>query len=408
MKYIVFLCDGMAGRKVGDLDGKTSLEAAVHPNMDRMASEGMFGMTKNVPDGMAPGSDTANLSVFGYDPKIYYSGRSPLEACSMGIALEADDVTYRTNFVTLSDPSDVEHSVMVDYSAGEISSDESRQLVEVINERFASDTVHLYPGIYYRQCLVLKHAQDGADLTPPHDFTGKPTAGRFPKGQNSELLNEMIRYAAKVFPDHPINQKRVKEGKNPANALWFWGEGRKPALKPFGELYGLKGAVISAVDLVQGIGVCAGMDVIHVPGATGNYHTDFAAKGRAAIQAFEDGYDYVYVHLEAPDECGHHREVKEKVWSIEQIDEKIIGPVLQYLDSCGDDYCAICLPDHPTPLDVMTHTGDPVPFAIYRKGDHEGRNTTYTEANAEETGILIPHGHDLIRIMLVDTICDEK
>ena len=401
MKYVIFLGDGMADTPVPELDGKTPLEVAAHPNMDRMAQNGLFGLVRTVPVGMKPGSDTANLSVFGYDPAIYYSGRSPLEAASIGVDLDPDDVTYRCNFVTLSDPEHPDDAYMADYCAGEISSEEAGQLVEVFNERFGSDSVHLYPGVYYRQCLVLKHAETGAELTQPHDIPNQPVRDKFPKGTNAELLNEMIRYAAKVFPAHPVNIRRVREGKNPANAVWFWGEGRRPALRPFKELVGLDGAVISAVDLIQGIGKCAGMQVLKVPGATGNYKTDFAAKGQAAIEAMKNGADYVYIHVEAPDECGHQHQVREKVYSIEQIDEKIIGPVLAYFETCGEDFCAAVLPDHPTPLQVRTHTPDPVPFALYR-GARCGKNgpVRFTEQEAENTGVFIGKGCDLIRHML--------
>ena len=401
MKIAIFLGDGMADTPVPELNGKTPLDVANHPNMDEMASKGIFGRVLNVPEGMKPGSDTANLSVFGYDPKIYYSGRSPLEAASIGIDLDPDDVTYRCNFITLSDPADPDGSVMTDYSAGEISSEESRQLVEVVNERFADEKVRLYAGFSYRQCLVLKHAETGAELTPPHDISGQPVRGRFPKGENAELLDSMIRYAAEVFPDHPVNVHRRAEGKNPANALWFWGEGRRPALRPFEELYHLKGAVISAVDLIQGIGRCAGMRVIPVEGATGNFETNFAGKGQAAIDAFKNGADYVYIHVEAPDECGHRHQVKEKIYSIEQIDEKIVGPVLRYLESCGEPYAAAVLPDHPTPLEIMTHSGDPVPFAICGSGIRESHpNTRYTEQTALQTGVFLPKGHELTGILL--------
>ena len=401
MKYVIFLGDGMADTPVPELDGKTPLEVAAHPNMDRMAQNGLFGLVRTVPVGMKPGSDTANLSVFGYDPAVYYSGRSPLEAASIGVDLDPDDVTYRCNFVTLSDPEHPDDAYMADYCAGEISSEEAGQLVEVFNERFGSDSVHLYPGVYYRQCLVLKHAETGAELTQPHDIPNQPVRDKFPKGTNAELLNEMIRYAAKVFPNHPVNIRRVREGKNPANAVWFWGEGRRPALRPFRELFGLNGAVISAVDLIQGIGKCAGMQVLKVPGATGNYKTDFAAKGQAAIEAMKNGADYVYIHVEAPDECGHQHQVQEKVYSIEQIDGKIIGPVLDYLETCGEEFCAAVLPDHPTPLQVRTHTADPVPFALYR-GACCGKNgpVRFTEQEAEKTGVFIGKGCDLIRHML--------
>lgn len=400
MKYVIFLGDGMADTPVEALGGQTPLEAAEHPNMDRMASRGRMGLVRNVPLGMKPGSDTANLSVFGYDPRTYYTGRSPLEAVSIGIELALDDVTYRCNFVTLSGDS-LENAVMEDYSAGEISSEESRQLVEHINAKFSCETLHLYPGISYRQCLVLKHGKTGAELTPPHDISGQTTAGRLPEGQNAALLREMMRYAYETLKDHPVNRERIRQGKNPANAIWFWGEGRKPALKPFLSLYGLRGAVISAVDLIQGIGICAGMRVLHVPGATGNYHTDFAAKGRAAIEAFETGSDFVYIHVEAPDECGHQNQVSEKVYSIEQIDEKIIGPVLSYLQQSGEAYAALVLPDHPTPLALRTHTGDPVPFALYRSTDEiVGNCVRYTEESARATGIFVPRGDEMIRVLL--------
>ena len=401
MKYVIFLGDGMADTPVPELDGKTPLQVAAHPNMDRMAQNGLFGLVRTVPVGMKPGSDTANLSVFGYDPKFYYSGRSPLEAASIGVDLDPDDVTYRCNFVTLSDPEHPDDAYMADYCAGEISSEEAAQLVEVFNERFGSDTVHLYPGVYYRQCLVLKHAETGAELTQPHDIPNQPVRDKFPKGTNAGLLNEMIRYAAEMFPKHPVNIRRVEQGKHPANAVWFWGEGRRPALRPFEELFGLKGAVISAVDLIQGIGKCAGMQVLKVPGATGNYKTDFSAKGRAAVDVLKNGADYVYIHVEAPDECGHQHQVKEKVYSIEQIDEKIVGPVLDYLEACGEEFCAAVLPDHPTPLEVRTHTADPVPFALYR-GGRCGKNgpVRFTEEEAERTGVFVEKGCEIIRHML--------
>ena len=248
---------------------------------------------------------------------------------------------------------------------------------------------------------MLKHGKTGAELTPPHDISGQTTAGRLPEGQNAALLREMMRYAYETLKDHPVNRERIRQGKNPANAIWFWGEGRKPALKPFLSLYGLRGAVISAVDLIQGIGICAGMRVLHVPGATGNYHTDFAAKGRAAIEAFETGSDFVYIHVEAPDECGHQNQVSEKVYSIEQIDEKIIGPVLSYLQQSGEAYAALVLPDHPTPLALRTHTGDPVPFALYRSTDEiVGNCVRYTEESARATGIFVPQGDEMIRVLL--------
>lgn len=405
MKYVVFLGDGMADRPLKELDNRTPLEAAKHPHMDFMAANGLYGLVRTVPDGMTPGSDTANLSVFGYDPKVYYSGRSPLEAASIGVPLTDTDVTYRCNFVTLSGSDDIENTTMTDYSAGEISSEEARQLADVINAKFRSDSLILYPGVSYRNCLVLKNAETGANLTPPHDISTQKVFGRLPSGTNSALLNQMMRYAYAVLKDHPVNQKRVAEGKNPANAIWFWGEGRKPRLTPFMERFGLTGTVVSAVDLVQGIGVCAGLNSPKIPGATGLYTTNFANKGQAAIDAFRAGKDFVYIHVEAPDECGHHAQIPEKVFSIEQIDEKIVGPVLEYLESTGEDYAAIVMPDHPTPIELMTHTSDPVPFALYRRGDHAARNVQYNESEAAATGVFVPRACNLLPYMIDPKSC---
>lgn len=401
MKYVVFLGDGMADVPVPELNGKTPLEAAKHPAMDHLAQNGAFGMVRTVPVGMSPGSDTANLAVFGYDPQIYYSGRSPLEAASIGIRLAQEDVTYRCNLVTLSDAPSIEEAAMLDYSAGEISSEEARALVEAINERFATDAHLLYPGVSYRQCFVMRDAETGAVLMPPHDISRQSVRGRLPKGTNAALLREMMEFAYQTLRDHPVNLARVKAGKNPANAIWFWGEGRRPALKSFYEMRGLRGGVISAVDLIQGIGKCAGMRVIPVSGATGNYHTNFAGKGQAAIDALSDDCDFVYIHVEAPDECGHQCQIEEKVYAIEQIDAQIVRPVLEYLEKTGEAYAVLLLPDHPTPLHRMTHTGDPVPFALYRRGDNAGHvSLRYTEADAASTGVFEPEGFCLLDRML--------
>ena len=396
MKLAVILGDGMADWPVDELDGKTPLEVANHPYMDLFAQNGAFGLVKTVPDGMKPGSDTANLSVFGYDPKRYYSGRSPLEAASLGIDLAQTDATYRCNLVTLSGESDLADTTMVDYSAGEISTEEARELILFLEQKLGSEGVRLYPGFSYRHCLVLNHAQTGAELTPPHDFSGKPVSGRLPSGTNESLLLHWMNEAYAVLKDHPVNKARIAAGKNPANAIWFWGEGRKPALTPFLEKTGLKGAVISAVDLIQGIGRCAEMEVVKVEGATGTFETNFAGKAAAAIDVLSRGADYVYVHIEAADECGHHGQLKEKIYSIEQIDRQVIKPVLDYLEGCGEDYAILVLPDHPTPLKIRTHSAEPVPFALYRKGDHAGRVTRYTEPDAKTTELYEPEGFRLV------------
>lgn len=396
MKLVVILGDGMADWQVEALGGQTPLEAANHPYMDKFAQEGTFGLVKTVPDGMSPGSDTANLSVFGYDPRRFYSGRSPLEAASLGIALDETDVTYRCNLVTLSDETNLADATMIDYSAGEIATEEARELILFLDEKLASEGVRLYPGFSYRHCLVLNRAKTGTQLTPPHDFSGKPVADKLPLGTNDALLMLWMKEAYTVLKNYPINHARVAAGKNPANAIWFWGEGRKPALTPFYEKTGLKGAVISAVDLIQGIGRCAEMEIVKVEGATGTYETNFAGKAAAAIDALSRGADFVYLHIEAADECGHHGQVKEKVYSIEQIDRQVIKPVFEYLEGCGEDYAILVLPDHPTPIQIRTHTAEPVPFALYRKGDCARHTVRYTENDAKTTGVYEAVGHRLI------------
>ena len=388
MKYVVFLPDGAADEPLAELSGKTPLEAAIHPNMDRL-TRGIFGKARTVPVGMKPGSDNANLSVFGYDPLKYYTGRSPLEAASLGIPLDLSDVTYRCNTVTLSVADRLEDAVMLDYSAGEIDSSVSGELIAHMKPLIEQDEIELHNGISYRHCLVLRNAKDGCKLTPPHDITGKPVRDFLPAGQNSELLLSIMEKSYEEL-------KKNAFGK--ANCLWFWGEGRKPALTPYREKFGVKGAVISAVDLIFGIGVCAGLDVIKVPGATGNYTTDFAATGQAAINAFKNGAEFVYIHVEAPDECGHHAQIREKVWSVEQIDEKIVGPVLSYLYSTGEPYKALLMPDHPTPIRIMTHSPEPVPFALYQSGDC-GDEKRFCENEAEKTGVFVSEAHTLAEKM---------
>ena len=400
MKYVVVLGDGMADYRIEELGGKTPLEAANHPNMDYIAQNGEFGLVRTVPEGMNPGSDTANLSVFGYDPQVYYSGRSPLEAASLGIELAPEDVTYRCNFVTLTGDGAIGDTTMGDYSAGEVSTEEAAQLVAYLNDRLATDDVRLYPGFSYRHCLVMRNALDGAVLTPPHDISGKPVAGCLPQGQNSELLLKWMELAFALLKDHPVNQARIARGQRPANAIWFWGEGRKPALAPFTEKTGLTGAVVSAVDLIQGIGKCAGMRVLEVEGATGTYKTNFAGKTRAALDALKDGCDYVYIHVEAPDECGHQNQLKEKIYAIEQIDEHILGPILWELGASGEKFTVLLMPDHPTPLSLMTHVSDPVPYVLFRCGDSAERAVRYCEKDAKKTGVFVEAGHTLIDRMI--------
>ena len=399
MKSVVFLCDGMADYPVEALGGKTPLEVSRHPHMDEIARKGVFGLAQTVPNGMKPGSDNANLSVFGYDPLVYYTGRSPLEAVNMGITLNAEDVAYRCNTVTLSGSDNIEDCIMADYSAGEISSEESRQLIEAMDKHFRTEKVELYPGVSYRHCLVLRNAATGAQLTPPHDISHKPVKGHLPEGENGAILLEMMKHSYTVLKDHPVNQKRIAEGKNPANCLWFWGEGRKPALTSFKEKFGVdKGGVISAVDLIRGIGLCAGLEVLPVDGViTGTYETDFDAKTRACIKALEEGHQFVYVHMEGPDECGHHGQMQEKIGCIEDIDTKVIGPVMEYLKNCGEDYAVLVMPDHPTPLALLTHVSDPVPFALYSsKAPMDNGEVIFTEQQARDKGVFVSRACELM------------
>ena len=397
MKYIVFLGDGMADTPIPEIEGKTPLMVAKKPNIDSLACKSELGLAKTVPDGMKPGSDTANLSVMGYDPRISYSGRSPLEALSMGLELNDTDLAVRCNLVTLS--SEEEHYAdkrMIDYSSGEISTEESKELIEYVQANLGNERLSFHAGISYRHCLIVHDATVGSDLTPPHDITGKPIKRHLPTGVLGDLFTDLMVKSYDLLKDHPINLKRIAEGKNPANSIWLWGEGTKPSLPDFETKTGVKGAVISAVDLLKGIGKGAGMEVIDVPGATGNVNTDFAAKGKAAIDALAR-VDYVYIHVEAPDESGHQGNLKDKIYSIEKIDADIVGPVLAFLKESGEPYHVMVCPDHPTPIATRTHSADPIPYLIY-KSDCEVRSgvDTYDEETAKSTGIFVEDGYTLI------------
>ncbi len=403
MKYIVILGDGMADYRVKELSDKTPLEYAKKPNIDELASKGICGLVRTVPKGMPPGSDTANLSAMGYDPKVFYSGRSPLEAVSMGIELDLTDVTYRCNTVTLSDDEDFYDCTMIDHSCDEISTEESSIIIKDMNEVFKTDMMNIYTGISYRHCLVMNEAKDGADATPPHDILGRKIAEYLPKGQNSEVLLDMTLRSFELLKNHPVNISRKERGLNPVSCLWFWGEGRKPNLSSFKEKYGIDGAVISAVDLIKGIGICAGLESIDVEGATGNIHTNFDGKAKAAIDTLLGGNDFVYVHLEAPDECGHRQEIENKARSIELIDEKIVAPIVKAMRESGEDFSVLVLPDHPTPLVLRTHTDAPVPFVLYRSYDEKDSGvSSYDEFSAEKSGINIDLGHTLLDKLILE------
>jgi 2,3-bisphosphoglycerate-independent phosphoglycerate mutase len=399
MKYIVILGDGMADYPIPQLNGKTPLQSAKKPNMDYLAKNGLIGMVKTIPDGIPPGSDVANLSVMGYDVKKYYTGRSPLEAVSMGIALLDTDITFRCNLVTLSDDEPYNEKVMVDYCSDEISSDEAAELIKEINKHFKTDSILYYSGVSYRHCMVWKKGPFDfipSPLTPPHDILEKKIKQYLPGGKNGEKLLEMMVRSYDILKDHPVNKARIARGLKPANSIWLWGEGKKPAVPEFYEKYKIKGSVISAVDLIKGLGICAGLRPINVEGATGNIHTNFLGKAQAALNELESGQDFVYIHIEAPDECGHRNEIENKVRSIELIDEQVVGTILKGIEKI-DDYSILILPDHPTPLSLRTHTSEPVPFILYQKSSAMvSGNISYDESSAKRSGIMVSEGYKLM------------
>lgn len=398
MKYLVLLCDGMADTPVPQLGGKTPMEVAHKPHMDALVKKSLVGMAKTVPNGMKPGSDVANLSALGYNPASCYTGRSPLEAASIGVDLSPTQYAIRCNLVTLGDEERYEDKTMVDYCGGDISTEEADQLIRWLNEKMP-EGVKLYTGVSYRHCFVWDNAsEDIGELTPPHDISGQKITDYLPDLNKGGLLLDIMKMSNELLPEHPINKARTASGKRPANSMWLWGQGRKAALQDFTEKTGLKGSVISAVDLIKGIGVLSNMKVIDVEGATGYIDTNFDGKAAAAIQAFRDGSDLVYVHVEAPDECGHRGETENKVRAIELIDEKILGPVQAALEQMGD-YRIMVLPDHPTPLAIKTHSSDPVPFMIYDNTTEEKGVSTFTEKSAAETGIYIPEAFKLMDIL---------
>ncbi len=399
MKYLVLLCDGMADYKVAELGDKTPMMAADKKNMNKLAEKSTIGLCKTVADNLKPGSDVANLSVLGYDPQVYYSGRSPLEAGSIGIDMKPTDVSFRCNLVTLTDEANYEDKTIVDYCAGDISTEEAAELIKFLAEHFDNDEFKLYSGVSYRHCLIWNNGTtDVGTLTPPHDITGNPIHDYIPTHPNTKKLYDMMVKSYDLLKDHPINKARVARGLNPANSMWFWGEGTRKSLTPFLEKYGLKGSMISAVDLLKGIGKFTGMNVVQVPGATGYIDTNFEGKAQAAIDEFAKGQELVYVHVEAPDECGHRHEIENKKRSIELIDEKILGPVMEALEKY-DDYKILIMPDHPTPLSLRTHTNDPVPFLIYKKSNPVS-GTPFDEDGAASTGIFIENGHKVMEYFI--------
>lgn len=398
MKYVVILGDGMADLPLEQLDGKTPLAYAKTSVMDELAKVSQIGRVQTVPTGMQPGSDTANLSVLGYDPRKYYTGRSPLEALSIGITLDEGDVAIRCNLVTVSsEEACYEEKVMMDHSADEISTEDAAVLLQAVKERLEEEGFQFYVGTSYRHCLVWRQG-NLVELTPPHDILGQKIGSHLPK---ESVLAKMQRRSYEILSSHPLNQERKAKGLHPANSLWFWGAGTRPALDSFYSKYGKKGVMISAVDLLKGIAVGAEMTNIHVEGANGGLNTNYEGKARAAVDALtKKGYDFAYIHVEAPDEMGHQGSVERKTEAIQYLDQRVILPVKEGLDAFGEPYRMLILPDHPTPVSVRTHTADPVPYLLYDSAGEEEHTWNYNEAEAKKSGVFFENGWELMEYFL--------
>lgn len=395
MKYVVILGDGMADEPIESLGNKTILQAADTPFLDMLSKKSEIGMVHTVPDGMAPGSDTANLSVLGYDPKIYYSGRSPLEALSIGVPMTDTDIALRCNIVTISEEEGVpyEEQTIIDHSSSEISTEDCGILLEAVRKELENDIFKFYLGTSYRHCTIW-HNGSVVKLTPPHDVLGQKVGPNLPE---TESLREMMKKSYEILKNHPLNIERKKKGLNPANSCWFWGAGTKPALSSFEEKTGKKGVMISAVDLLKGIAVGAGMDNIIVPGADGTLHTNYEGKANAAIKALtEAGYDFAYIHVEAPDEMGHQGSVERKIKAVENLDGRVIKTVVEGLKKSGEPFRVIVTPDHPTPIRLRTHVAKPVPYLLYDSTEELDRTWNYNEAEAEASKNYVANGHQLI------------
>ena len=398
MKYIVVLGDGMADEPIAELDGKTPLAYAKTPNMDRLSKLSEVGMVHTIPEGMKPGSDTANLSVMGYDPVKYYSGRSPLEALSIGVPMKDTDIALRCNIVTISEEDGpFDEKTIIDHSSSEISTEDCAVLLQEVAKELANETYQFYVGTSYRHCLIWDKGSV-VELTPPHDVLGRVIGQYLPE---DEMLRRMMERSYELLVNHPINIERKKQGLNPANCCWFWGAGTKPMLSSFEEKTGKKGVMVSAVDLLKGIAVGAGMGVALVEGANGGLHTNYEGKVEAAVKAVtRDGYDFTYIHVEAPDEMGHQGSVERKVKAIEYLDERVIGPVVEKMEAAGEDFRLLVLPDHPTPISVRTHTSDNVPYMLYDSTAPLKSTLSYNEEDGRASGNLVAEGHKLIDRLL--------
>ncbi|MFH0790709.1 MAG: cofactor-independent phosphoglycerate mutase [Candidatus Omnitrophota bacterium] len=396
MKYIVIVPDGMADYPIAELGGRTPLEAARTPNLDFIAQEGLLGRIKTIPDKMKPASDVANISILGYDPALYYTGRGPLEAANLGIELEETDVVFRCNLITASG------DTLMDYSAGHISTKEAAPLIKFIDQNLGSPRIKFYPGVSYRHLMLVKKGTDERleklECQPPHDITSQNIPRNLPKGKNAEILIKLMKESRKFLDSHEINLVRIDLKENPANMIWLWGQGKKPKMPSFSEKYSLTGSVISAVDLIKGLGKILGLTVIDIPGATGYYDTDYAAKAKAALKSLKDK-DFVFVHIEAPDEAGHNGDLREKINAIERCDQLIVGTILNKFKN-KKDLRILVLPDHATPISVKTHTSDTVCFGIYGEGITKKGFLNYSEKEAEKSELYFEKGHELMEYFI--------
>ncbi|MFR6257686.1 MAG: cofactor-independent phosphoglycerate mutase [Anaerovoracaceae bacterium] len=396
MKYLILVPDGAGDEKIEALGDKTPLEVSDIKNIDELAHRGLVGMVKTIPPGIAPGSDAANLSVMGYDPSVYLTGRSPLEAASIGIEMSDTDVAFRTNIITLSGDGDYEDLIITDHSSGDITTEEADELIKAVNEAFEDENIKFYTGVSYRHCMIVHNGSVEYELTPPHDVLTKRVGDYLPKGEGSEFITNMMKKSYDILKDHPVNKSREARGLNPANTLWIWGQGKKPSLSSFYDKYGIRGTAISAVDLIKGIAICAGLNSVDVEGATGTLHTNFDGKAKAAIDEFKRGMDFVYMHLEGPDECSHQGDMEGKMECMKSIDAKVLKPIEDYLRSAGDDFRILIVPDHRTPIAMRTHSSTPVPFVIYdsRKEEPYDEEKCFSEKSGEK-GMYFDSGFEL-------------
>lgn len=403
MKHVILLGDGMADYPVPELGGKTVVEAAYTPGMDRIAAEGTLGLIDTIPPGCTPGSDTANLSILGYDPVKCNAGRGALEAASMGVKLKPGDVAFRCNLVTLSDAGNLGNCVIEDFTAGHIGSDEAAVLINHVGEKLGSKDLFFRPGVGYRHLMIWENGPDSLVTKPPHDIVGTAVAEYLPAGEGSDRLRELIEHARKLLPDHDVNRRRVSRGDKPANAIWPWGQGGLPPMEPLTSKYGVSGAMISAVDLLKGIGVCAGLEVLSVPGATGYTDTNYRGKADEGLRWLERG-DFLFLHVEAPDEMGHEGNIKGKIEAVEAFDRDVVSVMLDGLYSRKHEYRVLVLSDHATPVSVKTHVSDPSPFALLssRSEENRSRGVRFGESNAVRSGILVSPGHTLMEHFMGD------